>query len=144
MSSDIQKPNGIIIVTGPTGCGKTTTLYSGLHRINEIRSKLLTIEDPVEYDIEGVIQVQVNEPIGVSFERVLRAFLRQDPDIIMIGEIRDLETVQMAVQAALSGILVFSTFHTMDVPGLIVRLMLPWCGRYPSSIQPTAKQTRRN
>ncbi len=120
---DIQKPNGIVIVTGPTGSGKTTTLYSGLRKINTIESKLLTVEDPVEYDIEGIIQVQANEAIGVNFQRVLRAFLRQDPDIIMIGEIRDLETAQIAIQASLTGHLVLSTLHTNDAPGAVTRLI---------------------
>lgn len=120
---DIQKPNGIIIVTGPTGSGKTTTLYSALKRINSIESKLLTVEDPVEYDIEGIVQIQVNEAIEVTFQRVLRAFLRQDPDIIMIGEIRDLETAQIAIQASLTGHLVLTTLHTNDSPGAITRLI---------------------
>jgi type IV pilus assembly protein PilB len=120
---DIQKPNGIVIVTGPTGSGKTTTLYSGLRKINTIDSKLLTVEDPVEYDIEGIVQVQANESIGVTFQRVLRAFLRQDPDIIMIGEIRDLETAQIAIQASLTGHLVLSTLHTNDAPGAVTRLI---------------------
>ncbi|MCA1808492.1 MAG: type II secretion system ATPase GspE [Kiritimatiellia bacterium] len=121
--TDIKKSNGIVIVTGPTGSGKTTTLYSGLRRINTIDSKLLTVEDPVEYDIEGIIQVQANEAIGVTFQRVLRAFLRQDPDIIMIGEIRDLETAQIAIQASLTGHLVFTTLHTNDAPGAVTRLI---------------------
>ena len=122
-TQDIKKPNGIIIVTGPTGCGKTTTLYSALRRINTIESKLLTVEDPVEYDIEGIIQVQVNEAIHVTFSRMLRSFLRQDPDIIMIGEIRDLETAEIAVQASLTGHLVFTTLHTNDSAGAITRLI---------------------
>jgi type IV pilus assembly protein PilB len=120
---DIDKPNGILIVTGPTGCGKTTTLYSGLRRINTIDYKLLTAEEPVEYDIEGIMQVPINEAIGNSFSRVLRAFLRQDPDIMMIGEIRDLETAQIAVQASLTGHLVFSTLHTNDAAGAVTRLI---------------------
>lgn len=122
-SRDIRKPNGIIIVTGPTGSGKTTTLYSALQRINRVEAKLLTIEDPVEYDIDGVIQMQTNEAINVTFQRALRAFLRQDPDIIMIGEIRDLETAQIAVQASLTGHLVLSTLHTNDAAGAITRLV---------------------
>ena len=122
-SQDIQKPNGIIIVTGPTGSGKTTTLYSALRRVNSIEAKLLTAEDPVEYDIEGIIQVQVNEAIGVTFHRLLRAFLRQDPDIIMVGEIRDLETAQIAIQASLTGHLVLSTLHTNDAAGAVTRLI---------------------
>ena len=120
---DIDKPNGIIIVTGPTGSGKTTTLYSGLRRINIIDYKLLTAEEPVEYDIEGIMQVPINEAIGNSFATVLRAFLRQDPDIMMIGEIRDLETAQIAIQAALTGHLVFSTLHTNDAAGAVTRLI---------------------
>ncbi len=120
---DIDKPNGIIIVTGPTGSGKTTTLYSCLRRINTIDYKLLTAEEPVEYDIEGIMQVPINEAIGNSFVRVLRAFLRQDPDIMMIGEIRDLESAQIAIQAALTGHLVFSTLHTNDASGAVTRLI---------------------
>jgi type IV pilus assembly protein PilB len=119
----VHRPNGIFIVTGPTGSGKTTTLYSCLRKINTIDSKLLTAEEPVEYDLEGVIQVAVNDAIGLSFARVLRAFLRQDPDRIMIGETRDLETAQIAIQAALTGHLVFTTLHTSDAPGTVVRLI---------------------
>ena len=113
----IQRPNGIFIVTGPTGSGKTTTLYSCLRKINTIDSKLLTAEEPVEYDLEGIMQVPVNEAIGLTFARVLRAFLRQDPDRIMVGETRDLETAQIAIQASLTGHLVFTTLHTNDAPG---------------------------
>jgi len=120
---DIKKPNGIIIVTGPTGSGKTTTLYSALQEINRVENKLLTAEDPVEYDVDGIIQVPVNEAIGLTFAGVLRAFLRQDPDIIMVGEIRDLETAQIAIQASLTGHLVFSTLHTNDAAGAITRLI---------------------
>jgi type IV pilus assembly protein PilB len=120
---DTDKPNGILIETGPTGCGKTTTLYSGLRRINTIDLKLLTAEDPVEYDIEGIIQVPIHEAIGNTYARVLRAFLRQDPDVMMIGEIRDLETAQIAIQAALTGHLVFSTLHTNDAAGAVTRLV---------------------
>jgi type IV pilus assembly protein PilB len=119
----INRPNGIFIVTGPTGSGKTTTLYSCLRKINTIDAKLLTAEEPVEYDLEGVVQVPVNEAIGLSFARVLRAFLRQDPDRIMIGETRDLETAQIAIQASLTGHLVFTTLHTNDAPGAITRLI---------------------
>ncbi len=119
----IEKPNGIFIVTGPTGAGKTTTLYSCLRRINTIDAKLLTAEDPVEYEIEGIIQVPVVESIGLTFGRVLRAFLRQDPDRIMIGEMRDLETAQIAIQASLTGHLVLSTLHTNDAPGAVTRLL---------------------
>ena len=119
----VQQPNGIFINTGPTGCGKTTTLYSCLKRINTIDSKLLTVEDPVEYDIEGIMQVPVNEALGMTFPRALRAFLRQDPDVIMLGEIRDLETSQIAIQASLTGHLVLSTLHTNDAPGAVTRLI---------------------
>ncbi|MFY8215755.1 MAG: GspE/PulE family protein, partial [Chthoniobacterales bacterium] len=119
----IEKPNGIFIVTGPTGSGKTTTLYSCLRKINTIDSKLLTAEDPVEYEIEGIIQVPVNEGIGLTFARVLRAFLRQDPDRIMVGETRDIETAQIAIQASLTGHLVFTTLHTNDAAGAVTRLV---------------------
>src|SRR6202045_2708158 len=119
----INRPNGIFIATGPTGSGKTTTLYSCLRKINTIDSKLLTAEDPVEYDLEGIVQVSVNENIGLTFARVLRSFLRQDPDRIMIGETRDLETAQIAIQASLTGHLVFTTLHTNDAPGAITRLI---------------------
>ncbi len=122
-TNDIKKPNGIIIVTGPTGSGKTTTLYSALKRLNTVDVKILTAEDPVEYDIEGIVQIQVNDAIGVTFERCLRAFLRQDPDIIMIGEIRDLDTARMAIQASLTGHLVLSTLHTNDAAGAVTRLI---------------------
>jgi type IV pilus assembly protein PilB len=119
----ITQPNGILVVTGPTGCGKTTTLYSCLYKINAIDSKLLTVEDPVEYDMEGIMQVPVNEAIGMTFSRALRAFLRQDPDVIMLGEMRDLETSQIAIQASLTGHLVLSTLHTNDAPGAVTRLI---------------------
>jgi type IV pilus assembly protein PilB len=119
----IHRPNGIFIVTGPTGSGKTTTLYSCLRRINTIDSKLLTAEEPVEYDLEGIVQVPVNEAIGLTFARTLRAFLRQDPDRIMVGETRDLETAQISIQASLTGHLVFTTLHTNDSPGAITRLI---------------------
>src|SRR5207245_2906526 len=119
----IERPNGIFIVTGPTGSGKTTTLYSGLRKTNTLDSKLLTTEEPVEYDLEGIVQVPVNENIGLTFARVLRAFLRQDPDRIMVGETRDLETAQIAIQASLTGHLVFTTLHTNDAPGAITRLI---------------------
>jgi type IV pilus assembly protein PilB len=119
----IDRPNGIFIVTGPTGSGKTTTLYSCLRKINTIDSKLLTAEEPVEYDLEGIMQVPVNEAIGLTFARVLRAFLRQDPDRIMVGETRDLETAKIAIQASLTGHLVFTTLHTNDAPGAIARLI---------------------
>jgi type IV pilus assembly protein PilB len=119
----IDRPNGIFIATGPTGSGKTTTLYSCLRKINTIDSKLLTAEEPVEYDLEGIVQVPVNEAIGLTFARVLRSFLRQDPDRIMVGETRDLETAQIAIQASLTGHLVFTTLHTNDAPGAITRLI---------------------
>lgn len=123
LGEDILKPNGIIIVTGPTGSGKTTTLYSCLRRINKEGNKLLTAEEPVEYDIDGIVQVPVNPIQGNTFPKVLRAFLRQDPDIIMVGEIRDLETAQISVQASLTGHLVFSTLHTNDAAGAVTRLV---------------------
>ncbi|MDB6022582.1 MAG: type secretion system protein [Pedosphaera sp.] len=119
----IQRPNGIFVVTGPTGCGKTTTLYSCLRRVNTIDSKLLTAEDPVEYDIEGIMQVAINDSVGMTFGKALRSFLRQDPDIIMVGEMRDLETAQIAIQASLTGHLVLSTLHTNDAPGAVTRLV---------------------
>jgi len=123
ITTDINKPNGIIIVTGPTGSGKTTTLYSCLRRINTIERKLLTAEEPVEYDIEGIMQVPINVLAGNTFANVLRAFLRQDPDVMMVGEIRDLETAQIAIQASLTGHVVFSTLHTNDAAGAITRLI---------------------
>lgn len=123
MESAIEQPNGIIVVTGPTGCGKTTTLYSCLREINKIGSKLLTAEDPVEFDIEGIMQVAVNEGIGMTFGKALRSFLRQDPDIIMLGEMRDLETSQIAIQASLTGHLVLTTLHTNDSSGAVTRLV---------------------
>lgn len=123
----IEKPNGIFIVTGPTGAGKTTTLYAALRRINTIDAKLLTAEDPVEYDIDGIIQIPINEAIGLDFPRVLRAFLRQDPDRIMIGEMRDKETATIGIQAALTGHLVLSTLHTNDAPGAVTRLVDMGC-----------------
>jgi type IV pilus assembly protein PilB len=119
----IQRPNGIFVVTGPTGSGKTTTLYSALRRVNTIDSKLLTAEDPVEYDIEGIMQVAVNEAAGMTFSKALRSFLRQDPDIIMVGEMRDLETAQISIQASLTGHLVLSTLHTNDAAGAVTRLV---------------------
>jgi len=119
----IARPNGIVIVTGPTGCGKTTTLYSALNELNQPDKKILTSEDPVEYDIDGLIQVQINPDIGLTFERCLRSFLRQDPDIVLVGEIRDLLTAEIAVQAALTGHLVFTTLHTNDAPSVVARLL---------------------
>ncbi|MDD4016326.1 MAG: ATPase, T2SS/T4P/T4SS family [Kiritimatiellae bacterium] len=123
LTMDIEKPNGIIIVTGPTGSGKTTTLYSCLRRINTIDQKLLTAEEPVEYNMDGIVQVQINPSAGNTFPKVLRAFLRQDPDVMMIGEIRDFETAEIAVQASLTGHLVFSTLHTNDAAGAVTRLV---------------------
>ncbi len=119
----IAKPNGIVIVTGPTGSGKTTTLYAALSELNDIKTKVLTAEDPVEYDIDGLCQVQVNTEVGLTFASALRSFLRQDPDVILVGEIRDLETAQIAVQASLTGHLVLSTLHTNDAPSSIIRLV---------------------
>jgi type IV pilus assembly protein PilB len=119
----IRKPNGIIIVTGPTGCGKTTTLYSALGELNDVETKIITTEDPIEYDIDGLIQVQIKPDIGLTFARCLRSILRQDPDIILVGEIRDLETAEIAAQASLTGHVVFTTLHTNDAPGSIARLL---------------------
>jgi type IV pilus assembly protein PilB len=118
----IRKPNGIVLVTGPTGSGKTTTLYSALNELNDIETKIITTEDPIEYDIEGLIQVPVNPDIDVTFANVLRAILRHDPDKILVGEIRDFETAEIAIQSALTGHLVFSTLHTNDAPTAITRL----------------------
>ena len=118
----IGKPNGIVLVTGPTGSGKTTTLYSALNEINNIEDKLITTEDPVEYDMEGIIQIPIDPDIGNTFAHCLRSILRQDPDKILVGEIRDLETAEIAVQASLTGHIVFSTLHTNDAPSTITRL----------------------
>ncbi|MGI6356073.1 MAG: GspE/PulE family protein [Lentisphaeria bacterium] len=123
MRALIARPNGIFIVTGPTGSGKTTTLYSGLKELNVVEDKLLTAEDPVEYDIEGIMQVPVREAVGMTFAAALRSFLRQDPDRIMVGEIRDLETASMAIQASLTGHLVLTTLHTNDAAGAVTRLI---------------------
>ncbi|MGA2786451.1 MAG: ATPase, T2SS/T4P/T4SS family [Verrucomicrobiota bacterium] len=123
MAEVILRPNGILIVTGPTGSGKTTTLYSALRKVNTIDSKLLTAEDPVEYDIEGIMQVAINDSVGMTFGKALRSFLRQDPDIIMVGEMRDLETAQISIQASLTGHLVLSTLHTNDATGAITRMI---------------------
>ena len=119
----INKPNGIIIVTGPTGCGKTTTLYSALSELNSVEWKIITTEDPVEYDIDGLIQVQMKPDIGLTFGKCLRHILRQDPDIILVGEIRDLETAEISAQASLTGHIVFTTLHTNDAPSSIARLL---------------------
>ncbi len=118
----IDRPNGIILVTGPTGSGKTTTLYSALSEMNDIKDKLITTEDPVEYDIDGIVQIPIDHSIGVTFASCLRAILRQDPDTILVGEIRDIETAEIAVQASLTGHLVFSTLHTNDAPSTITRM----------------------
>jgi type IV pilus assembly protein PilB len=118
----IKKPNGIIFVTGPTGAGKTTTLYSALSELNDIETKIITTEDPVEYEIDGICQCPINHEIDLTFATALRAILRQDPDVILVGEVRDLETAQIAIQAALTGHLVFSTLHTNDAPSSITRL----------------------
>ena len=120
--SAIDRPNGIILVTGPTGSGKTTTLYSSLSEMNDIKDKLITTEDPVEYDIDGIIQIPIDHDVGVTFASCLRAILRQDPDTILVGEIRDLETAEIAIQAALTGHLVFSTLHTNSAPATVTRL----------------------
>jgi len=119
----IRLPNGILLVTGPTGSGKTTTLYSSLKEVNNPADKLLTAEDPVEYDLEGIMQVPINDAVGMTFHKALRAFLRQDPDRIMVGEIRDFETAQIAIEAALTGHFVFSTLHTNDAAGTVTRLV---------------------
>ncbi len=119
----LEMPHGIALVTGPTGSGKTTTLYSALHEINDAVRKIITIEDPVEYQLKGINQIQVNEKAGLTFARGLRAILRHDPDVVLIGEIRDQETAQIAVQASLTGHMVFSTLHTNDAPGALTRLV---------------------
>jgi len=123
ISEIVRRPNGIFVVTGPTGSGKTTTLYSGLREINTPEVKILTAEDPVEYEIDGIMQVPVRSEIGLTFAAALRSFLRQDPDVIMVGEIRDRETAQVSIQASLTGHLVLSTLHTNDAPGAITRLI---------------------
>ena len=119
----IHKPNGIVIATGPTGCGKTTTLYAAMAELNNVETKLITTEDPIEYDIDGLIQVQMKPDIGLTFAKCLRHILRQDPDVILVGEIRDLETAEIAAQASLTGHVVFTTLHTNDAPGSIARLL---------------------
>jgi type IV pilus assembly protein PilB len=123
ITETINKPNGIFIVTGPTGAGKTTTLYAALRRINQIDTKVLTAEDPVEYELDGIMQVPINDAVGLTFAKALRAFLRQDPDKIMVGEMRDMETAQIAIQASLTGHLVLSTLHTNDAAGAVTRLV---------------------
>jgi len=119
----IHQPYGMVLITGPTGSGKTTTLYSGIHAINSPDHNIMTAEDPVEYNLKGVNQVQINESVGRTFAAVLRSFLRQDPDVILVGETRDLETAQIAIRAALTGHLVFSTLHTNDCASTIARLV---------------------
>ncbi len=119
----IKRPNGIVLVTGPTGCGKTTTMYSSLSRIFSPMLKMITTENPVEYQMDGVVQVNINQSVGLTFARCLRSILRQDPDIIMVGEIRDLETASMAIESSLTGHLVLSTMHTNDAPGTLTRLI---------------------
>jgi general secretion pathway protein E len=118
----ISRPHGIVLVTGPTGSGKTTTLYASMSRLETATTNIMTVEDPIEYDLTGIGQTQVNERIGMTFARALRSILRQDPDIIMIGEIRDLETAQIAVQASLTGHLVLATLHTNDAASAVTRL----------------------
>jgi type II secretory ATPase GspE/PulE/Tfp pilus assembly ATPase PilB-like protein len=119
----IHLPNGIILVTGPTGCGKTTTLYAAVSEINSPEDKIITTEDPVEYELPGIVQININPKVGLTFAACLRSILRQDPDIILVGEVRDLETAQTAVQASLTGHLVFSTLHTNSAAGTITRLV---------------------
>ena len=118
----IRKPNGIVLVTGPTGSGKTTTLYGALNELNVVSDKLITTEDPVEYEIDGIVQIPIDPAIGNTFSQCLRSILRQDPDKILVGEIRDLETAEIAVQASLTGHMVFSTLHTNDAPSTVTRL----------------------
>ena len=122
MDDLIHKPHGIILVTGPTGSGKTTTLYAALERINDNTRNIMTVEDPIEYYIDGIGQTQVNTKVEMTFARGLRAILRQDPDVVMVGEIRDMETAQIAVQASLTGHLVLSTLHTNTAVGAVTRL----------------------
>lgn len=119
----ITSPSGMVIITGPTGSGKTSFLYSALHVLNHPNKNILTVEDPVEFQMQGLRQTQINEVVGLTFAKAMRSIVRQDPDVIMLGEIRDADTVQMAVQAALTGVMILTTFHTFDVPALITRLM---------------------
>jgi type II secretory ATPase GspE/PulE/Tfp pilus assembly ATPase PilB-like protein len=119
----VKRPHGIILVTGPTGSGKTTTLYAGLSHINDIGRKIITIEDPIEYQLYGINQIQVSTKTGLTFAIGLRSILRHDPDVVLVGEIRDRETAEIAVQASLTGHLVFSTLHTNDAPGALTRLV---------------------
>src|SRR5256886_13566796 len=127
----IQRPHGILLVTGPTDSGKATTLYAALEKINSPERKILAIEDPVEYQLKGVNQIPVKPKIGLSFATGLRHIVRQDPDVIMVGEIRDLETAEISIQAALTGHMVFSTLHTNDAPGAVTRLQDMGCEPYP-------------
>ncbi len=139
----IKKPNGIVIVTGPTGSGKTTTLYSALRELNDPSTKLITAEDPVEYDIDGIIQCQIEPKFELTFAKILRSMLRQDPDIVLVGEIRDKETAEIAVQASLTGHLVFSTLHTNDAPSAIARMLdlgLEICGNCKAVYTPSEEQ----
>ena len=121
--NSIERPHGIILVTGPTGSGKTTTLYCALEKINSPEKKIITVEDPVEYQLRGINQIQVKPAIGLTFANALRSIVRQDPDVILIGEIRDAETAEIAIQSALTGHLVLSTLHTNDAPSAITRLI---------------------
>src|SRR5207253_10406018 len=126
----IRRPHGVLLVTGPTGSGKTTTLYSALSTINLPDKKIITIEDPVEYQIDGINQIHVNPQIGLTFGAGLRHIVRQDPDVIMVGEIRDRETADIAIRSALTGHFVFSTLHTHDAPSAVTRLMLMAVAHY--------------
>jgi type II secretory ATPase GspE/PulE/Tfp pilus assembly ATPase PilB-like protein len=119
----LERPHGIILVTGPTGSGKTTTLYAGLSYINDVRRKIITIEDPIEYQLHGINQIQISRKAGLTFASGLRSILRHDPDVILVGEIRDMETAEIAIQASLTGHLVFSTLHTNDAPTALTRLV---------------------
>lgn len=134
LSKELKKPNGMIIVTGPTGSGKTTTLYAFLKKVQKPEIKIITIEDPIEYHLKGISQTQVNVGKGYDFSNGLKSIMRQDPDVILVGEIRDLETVQTALQAALTGHLVFATLHTNDAAGTVARLVS--LGADPSNIGP--------
>jgi len=138
----IQRSSGMVLVTGPTGSGKTTTLYAGLAEINTVDQKIITVEDPVEYRLPGINQVQVNEKIELTFSRVLRSVLRQDPDIILVGEMRDAETAQIGMRAAMTGHLVFSTLHTRDTAGTLFRLVDMGAPKYmvASSVQAVVAQ----
>jgi type IV pilus assembly protein PilB len=123
LAAALRRPHGLVVVTGPTGSGKTTTLYGCLRELNDPEAKLLSVEDPVEFEIDGIMQVPVNAAAGLTFARALRAFLRQDPDVVMVGEVRDEETARIAIQAALTGHLVLATLHTVDAPSAVTRLV---------------------